>query len=680
MLLTTDEVTAPIRDGLAILGNQRMVLAIHDASFPSVPGEDIGQGSPYGSGARRLLSFVASLGFNGIQLGPQGATTLFDPSPYGSALLSKTPCSIALGTLQEDPAWTALCDGLLDAVVGSRPEGPDDRVQLGYAWKASRDMLAALHARFRPAGGACVESLAGQFADFCRRRGDVLQFDADFEALTAAHGSDDWHRWPGLDVGSVDQCLHSPPPTLAHRAAQRRAELRRLRATEIDRYLFGQFILDQQHAVLRQTVAQTGGRAGGLALYGDLQIGYSHRDVWSRRGLFLADYLMGAPPSRTNPEGQPWGYPVLDPNQYFVASDIPGAALQLLTTRVDRMLAEFDGIRIDHPHGLVCPWVYSAHDPDPIAAVARGARLFCSPNLPDHPALAAFAIPSPEQLSRDPGIVRYADDWVRELRDDQVTRYGVLFDAIMSRITAAGRQRSDVVCEVLSTWPFPLRAVMNRYGLGRLCVTQKADLTRADDVYRSENATDRDWIMVGNHDTRPIWRVADSWHGTAAGTARAEYLARRLMPLPALRERLVRWLDEDAGHLCQGLFAELLASRARHVSVFFADLFGIHDVYNVPGLIDPSNWTLRLPPTFEQDYQRRVKSNAACNVPLVLALALIARAASAGDERLPAGAELAGTVRRLLDAACRLSPSLSPEITSLVKAALVMVGASQPDR
>jgi len=94
-----DEVTAPIREGLAILGNQRLVLAIHDASFPSTSSEDIGQGSPYGWGARQLLSFVARLGFNGVQLGPQGATTLFDPSPYGSALLSKTPCSIALGTL-----------------------------------------------------------------------------------------------------------------------------------------------------------------------------------------------------------------------------------------------------------------------------------------------------------------------------------------------------------------------------------------------------------------------------------------------------------------------------------------------------------------------------------------------------------------------------------------------------
>jgi 4-alpha-glucanotransferase len=51
----------------------------------------------------------------------------------------------------------------------------------------------------------------------------------------------------------------------------------------------------------------------GLKLYGDLQIGISAKDAWAYQGLFLDNYLMGAPPSRTNPEGQPWNYPVLDP-------------------------------------------------------------------------------------------------------------------------------------------------------------------------------------------------------------------------------------------------------------------------------------------------------------------------------------------------------------------------------
>ena len=63
---------------------------------------------------------------------------------------------------------------------------------------------------------------------------------------------------------------------------------------------------------------------------------------------------MGAPPSRTNPEGQPWNYPVLDPDQYATR------VRELVTLRADKSFDEYDSLRIDHPHGLICPWVYSS--------------------------------------------------------------------------------------------------------------------------------------------------------------------------------------------------------------------------------------------------------------------------------------------------------------------------------
>jgi hypothetical protein len=334
--------------------------------------------------------------------------------------------------------------------------------------------------------------------------------------------------------------------------------------------------------------------------------------------------------------------------------------MQLLGARLDRMLADFDGIRIDHPHGLVCPWVYDAADPDPDAAVGRGARLFCSPQLPDHPRLAALAIPRVEQLSADPGIARYADDWVRALDDAQVGRYGMLFDAIMARVVGAGRRTSDVVCEVLSTWPYPLRRVMERHGLGRFCVTQKADLARADDVYRSENVGPRDWIMVGNHDTAPLWALARRWHGTGVEAERAAYLAGRLVPAPDLRPRLAQWLAADPRHLCQGMFAELFASRARRVSVFFADLFGAEETYNRPGVVSAENWTLRLPTRFAALYGERVHDGAAFNVPLALALACMGR-----PDEAPRAAG-----RALLAAARALTPGLDAGLVALVATAL----------
>jgi hypothetical protein len=47
---------------------------------------------------------------------------------------------------------------------------------------------------------------------------------------------------------------------------------------------------------------------------------------------------MGAPPSRTNPEGQAWNYPVLDPDQFVersseMGSSAPGPAMRMLMAR-----------------------------------------------------------------------------------------------------------------------------------------------------------------------------------------------------------------------------------------------------------------------------------------------------------------------------------------------------------
>src|SRR5580693_6105377 len=155
--------------------------------------------------------------------------------------------------------------------------------------------------------------------------------------------------------------------------------------------------------------------------------------------------------------------------------------------------------------------------------------------------------------------------------------------------------------------------------------------------------------MVGNHDTAPIWRLAEGWHGTAAGAARALYLAQRLMPRAELRGRLAGWIAADRRHLCQAMFADLFVGPARRVSIFFSDLFGLREIYNRPGLVDAENWTLRLPSTFLADHARRVAAGDAPNMPFALAFGSLHRA---GDE--PA---VAAAARRLLAAARPLTPT-----------------------
>ncbi len=232
--------------------------------------------------------------------------------------------------------------------------------------------------------------------------------------------------------------------------------------------------------------------------------------------------------------------------------------------------------------------------PDPLRAVQGGARLFSSPDLPEHPLLARYAIVSPGQLNR--AVPRYADDWVTSLSPEQVGRYSVVFDTIARCAEARGRAISDVVCEVLSTLPFPLGAVLERHGLGRFRVTQKADLDNPKDVYRSENAAPADWIMVGTHDTPPLWRLLDTWGAPPRWGRQAACLATRLAPSPAEEGAMARALASDPRALAQAKLADLFASRASNVMVFFADLLGMKEIYNTPGTVGDHRLVSAGPP------------------------------------------------------------------------------------
>ena len=116
------------------LGIDDLVLAIHDASFPSDPGEDVGRGTPYSRGARRLCAFADGLGFTGLQLGPQGVTTPANRSPYDGSVFSRSPLSISLETLCHDPAWEGIVDDeTVEAVTSATPPSRK-RGEGGHDW------------------------------------------------------------------------------------------------------------------------------------------------------------------------------------------------------------------------------------------------------------------------------------------------------------------------------------------------------------------------------------------------------------------------------------------------------------------------------------------------------------------------------------------------------------------
>ncbi|MEO8548545.1 MAG: 4-alpha-glucanotransferase [Kofleriaceae bacterium] len=629
-----------IEDKLQRLGVKRLLLAIHDVSFPSDPDEDIGRGSPATNAAGRFMAYARGLGFTGLQLGPQGQTSRGNPSPYDATIFSRHTATISIAAFRES--------GLVDeATIARALVTGGGGAQHAAAHDASEALLLRAHAAMflgkRPDLRTALEEFRSEHARW-------LEPDALYAALALRHEGrghrewpdaerELWHRHSPLDgyasrkLGETvavmdrlreqqmrdggDDVLLQVTASTRLQGLDQLAQLEGSDATSslalalaldhaipIDRYCFGQLLAHREHARVRRVAAEL-----GLALDGDLQVGYADADAWAYSAAFLAGYRMGAPPSRTNPAGQAWGYPVLDPTQRL------GRAGVLVNARITKGFSEYDGMRIDHPHGLVCPWVYRTGTGDDARAVRDGARLFESPSLADHPALAAFAKVEIDQL--DPDQPRYADGWVRTLEPWQITDYGVWFELLRVAANQHGRSIEDVSCEVLSTMPRPLGEVLARQGLGRWRVAQKANLDDATDVYRMENAQPADWVMLGNHDTAPIFSLIAEWPA-AKREQWARHLAARLaLPRP---ERLA-----EPGFLANAMVAELFASRAENVSIFFADLFGYRERFNLPGVVSSENWSVRLPPDFARLHAERAARGEALDLELAADLALAAR-------------------------------------------------------
>lgn len=603
-----------VGEARGVLGVRRLVFAIHDASFPGDADTDLGHGSPYGRAGLALLATVAQLGFDVLQLGPQGELSPGNTSPYEGAAFSRRALSADVAGLAEDEWGGLLPRAAIEEAAARRPAEGARRVPYEFAQPAQHELLrrAARALLAGGAGGARAE-LDAELARFRSRNERWLARDALFECLQREHPTTSWTGW-----GDPDARLLHPEPGERDDFARRRTTLERKHRETIAEHAATQFLLHEQHRRFRSALADH-----GMRVYGDLQVAAAARDAWAWRPLLLQGYRLGAPPSRTNPEGQPWSFSLFDPSQ-FGDPERPGPVLELLAERMRKTFDEYDGLRIDHPHGLVCPWVYRSDDPDSFHAVRHGARLFAAPDLPDHPALARYAIARRDQLADDPGVTRWDDRWVTGLDPSQVDRYALLFDALVEGARSHGGGPDALACEVLSTLPYPLGRVLARHGLGRFRVTQKLDPGDPDDPYRLEHAVPEDWVMIGTHDTPPLWRLLEAWDAERVA-ARAHYAAERLVPAPEGRSAFAEALQRDRGLLAQAMLAELFASAADNVMVFFADLFGMETSYNEPGTVSTENWSLRLPPTWHEEHLARLRRHRALNVPLALALALRAR-------------------------------------------------------
>ena len=586
--LTSNKIdTKLVSEALKVLGKDNLALIIHGSSFPSKQGEDTGFGTFNSDAGHELIDYASGI-FNALQLGPAGRTKSDDASPYTGTIFSGNPLFIDLKQLTEKKWDNILSQETFEKVVANNPRQNQGRTAYDYIQKAQIEALKEAWKNFKEIhGGLFGSPLKKEFEKFKKDNALWLDNDSLYEALSIENGSDFWYSWEN----ETDKKLMNPKSEEEKKAyAARIDEIKKNYEDEIEFYKFCQFVLEQQNEETKKFALSK-----GIKMIADRQVAFSDRDAWAYQSLFLDGWYLGCPPDYFSKDGQAWGFPVMDPDKMFNADGSLGEVGILMKNLYKKMFKENPGgVRIDHIVGLIDPWVYKAGK-KPMPEQGAG-RLYSSP---EHPELSRYAIARNEDL--DWTLESDKEKRVKTLSEEQIKLYGRLIEKIV--IAAAkecGMDKNAIVCEDLGTLTNPVDAVMKKYELQGMRLTQFVVPEKPEHPYRCKNITEHVWNMVGTHDNLPISMWAESMINTHEGYLHAKNLVEDLFAEADNKDDIIVRLTQDKDYLKFVKLTEIFASKARNVQIFFTDFFQINDVYNRPGTSGDQNWSLRLPNNYQE--------------------------------------------------------------------------------
>ena len=425
-----------------------------------------------------------------------------------------------------------------------------------------------------------------QFNHFKKENAFWLENDSLYEALSIENGHDYWYIWEN----ETDKKLLNPKNEKEKKAyAKRINEIKEKYSDEIEFYCFCQFVLEKQNEETKKYALSK-----GIKLIADRQVAFSDRDAWAYQSLFLEGWYLGCPPDYFSKDGQAWGFPVMDPEKMYNNDGSLGEGGILMKNLFKKMFKENPGgVRIDHIVGLIDPWVYKAGK-KPMCEDGAG-RLYSSP---EHPELSKYAIATEADL--DLTLEADKEKRVKTLSDKQIELYGRLVEKIViGAAKECGLDKNAIVCEDLGTLTNPVAAVMEKYGLQGMRLTQFVIPEKENHPYRCKNITENVWNMVGTHDNNPIAKWAESMINTHEGYLHAKNLVEDLFPDADNKDDIIVRLTQDKEFLTFVKLVEIFASKAKNVQIFFTDFFQIPETYNTPGTSGDANWSLRLPNNYK---------------------------------------------------------------------------------
>ena len=569
-----------VSEALKVLGKDNFALIIHGSSFPSIDGQDTGFGTFNSEAGHSLIDYASGI-FNALQLGPAGKTKGSDSSPYTGTIFSGNPLFIDLKQLTDKKWDCILSEETFNKVVSNNPKQNTGRTCYSYIFNAQTEALKEAWTNFKKG-----KKLHKDFEKFKKENSFWLDNDALYEALSIENGNDYWYIWQN----ETDKRLLNPKNEDEKKAfAKRINEIKTKYEDEIEFYKFCQFILEKQNEETKKYALKK-----GIKMIADRQVAFSDRDAWAYQSLFLEGWFLGCPPDYFSKDGQAWGFPVMDPEKMYNKDGSLGEGGILMKNLFKKMFQENPGgVRIDHIVGLIDPWVYKVGK-KPMCEDGAG-RLYSSP---EHPELKKYAIATEDDL--DWTLEADKEKRVKTLSDKQIELYGRLIEKIViGAAKECGLDKNAIVCEDLGTLTNPVDAVMKKYGLQGMRLTQFVLPEKPEHPYRCKNITENVWNMVGTHDNNPIAKWAESMINTHEGYLHAKNLVEDLFADADNKDDIIVRMTQDKEFLTFVKLVEIFASKARNVQIFFTDFFKINETYNTPGTSGDQNWSLRLPNNYK---------------------------------------------------------------------------------
>ncbi len=600
-----------IQEALKVLNKKNFYMIIHGASFPSRKNKDTGFGTYNSDAAKEFIEFANNMGFNGLQLGPDGKTKAVDSSPYTATLFSNNPLFIDLFQLATKEFGELLTEETCQKIANNNPS-QDNYTAYEYSYKEYNKALREAFRTYKTKNDKQVKSLNKEFEKFVERNSLWLEKDSIYEALSVKHGNDYWPIWDD----ELDKKLYCPGHQFTQEQAdQRMLEIKEKFGEEIQFYQFVQFLAYMQKQNTRKYLEKK-----EMKTIADAQVAFSDRDFWANQYYFMEDYYLGCPPDFFSEDGQAWGFPVMDPDKVFNPDGTLGDGGKILKARFEKMFEENPGgVRIDHIIGLIDPYIYKKnHLPKPKEGAAR---LYSSP---EHEELGKYAIPSEETLNHEVSCDN--EHRITNLSDDQVKQYARVLEKIVIQSAAEkGIDKESIICEDLGTVTNPVLEVMDKLELSGLRVTEFVDPEVENHPYRVKNTGHIHWVMIGSHDNAPLVSWVDEVYSQNKVWQHAENLAEDLKP--SSMEEFKQELVKNRSKFITAKFAELFASSAENIQVFFADFFGMNQRYNQPGTSGDQNWSLRVPNNYECFYFDQLAKGEAMNLPQALVMAIESKGA-----------------------------------------------------